>query len=45
MPKATYSIFTIVMLAALEESSRSIEKAKAVLEKHPWYAHQWPGEA
>jgi len=24
-----------------EESPKSIEKIKAVLEKHPWYANQW----
>jgi S1/P1 Nuclease len=23
------------------ENSRSIEKVKAMLEKHPWYANQW----
>jgi hypothetical protein len=24
-----------------QENSRTIEKVKAVLEKHPWYANQW----
>ena len=25
----------------LQENPQSIEKVKAVLEKHPWYANQW----
>jgi hypothetical protein len=25
-----------------QESLQSIEKVKAVLEKNPWYANQWP---
>jgi len=24
-----------------KENPQTIEKVKAVLEKHPWYAHQW----
>ena len=24
-----------------QENSQTIEKVKAVLEKHPWYTHQW----
>jgi hypothetical protein len=25
-----------------QESPQAIDKVKAVLEKHPWYANQWP---
>ena len=41
MPKASDSIVTILIFAALGELHRPIEKVKAVLEKPPWYAHQW----
>jgi S1/P1 Nuclease len=27
-----------------QENPATIEKVKAVLEKHPWYAHQWQGK-
>ena len=32
---------TIAYQVLQQENPRSIEKVKAVLEKHPWYANQW----
>jgi primosomal replication protein N len=32
---------TIAYQVLLQENPSTIEKVKAVLEKHPWYANQW----
>ena len=32
---------TIAYQILLQENPKTIDKVKAVLEKHPWYANQW----
>jgi hypothetical protein len=32
---------TIAYQILLQENPQTIDKVKAVLEKHPWYANQW----
>ena len=47
LPASAWNIPGHMLSAAItyqvlnQENPRTIEKVKAALEKHPWYAHQW----
>ena len=47
LPASAWNIPGHMLSAAItyqvlqQENTRTIEKVKAVLEKHPWYANQW----